>query len=65
MTAICLPPESDSQNGHAFFAAPEPTALTGSNPMTRGDSAPLAGKQPDPNGMTHSAPDGFHELVAR
>ena len=39
--------------------------MTGSDPLTRGDSVPSAGKQPDPNGVTHSAPDSFYELVAR
>jgi hypothetical protein len=65
MTAICLPPEGDSQNDRAFFTSLEPTTLTGSDPLVRGDSVPPAGKQPGPIGVTHSAPDSFYELVAR
>jgi hypothetical protein len=65
VTAICLPPESGSQNGRAFFASQKLATLTGSDPLARGDSVPPAGKQPDPNGMTRGAPDSFYELVAR
>lgn len=43
MTVTGLPPESGSPNDRAFFTTPEPTTLTGSDPMTRGDSLPLAG----------------------
>ena len=62
MTVICLLPESSSQNDRAFFTNPGFPTLTGSDPLTRGDSVPSAGKQPDPNGVTHSAPDSFYEL---
>jgi hypothetical protein len=65
VTAICLPPESGTQNDRAFFATPGLTTLTGSDPSGRGGSVPAAGKQPDPIGVTHSAPDSFYELVAR
>jgi hypothetical protein len=65
VTAICLPPEGGSQDGRAFFASQKLATLTGSDPLTRGDSVPSVGKQPDPNGVTRSAPDSFYELVAR
>jgi hypothetical protein len=65
VTAICLPPEGDAQNDRALFTPLEPTTLTGSDPSGRGGSVPAAGKQPDPIGVTHSAPDSFYELVAR
>jgi len=65
VTAVRSPPKGDSQHDRAFFASRKFTALTGSDPLARGDSFPPAGKQPDPNGMTRSAPDSLYELVAR
>jgi hypothetical protein len=65
VTAVRLPPEGDSQDDRAFFTGRNSTTLTGSDPLTRGDSFPPVGKQPGPNGMNRSAPDSFYELVAR